>query len=357
MSVLESIALQISKKLIDVLSSKRLPKPSHWDSDALSAHLVEVANWSDRIEFFGFGRARHTDSDSIGLSTALPRKLQKWHTRADKYSERELLTATGHYLLLGDPGAGKTTTLKRLVRTFLQQSPLSDADQIQYPIVVRLRELDAAQWLEEALCRAVGLKYERRTLETSGQTQQPEMSGKTQQHDTKPSIQAYVGDVPCLDAVSEIIDSTKALVVLDGMDEINPALRERTETTIKDLARKTVTARILVSCRSGDYNHIIPGFDTLEICALTSEQIAEVANRWCEHPSEFLQRLEKLPFSDLATRPLFLCELIVLFETRGFIPSQPAGVYRRIVLLALEEWDRQKPDSVQRQSRYSQFDP
>jgi hypothetical protein len=143
--------------------------------------------------------------------------------------------------------------------------------------------------------------------------------------------------------------------LLDGLDEVRPELRKRTEIALVQLARKCDRARIRLTCRSGDYSGLLEGFDSLELCPLDELQQAEIIKRWCASPAQFHAALSQLSFRDLASRPLFLCELIVLFEKSGFLPQQPAAVYRRIVLLALEERDRNK--RVERHSRYSGFDP
>src|SRR5205807_130648 len=85
--------------------------------------------------------------------------------------------------------------------------------------------------------------------------------------------------IPCL---ASILDSTGALVVLDGLDEVTPELRAVTERAIISLASKLRTVAIIVTCRSGDYVRPLDGFDSLEIAPLTDEQICAIAERWCD---------------------------------------------------------------------------
>jgi predicted NACHT family NTPase len=145
------------------------------------------------------------------------------------------------------------------------------------------------------------------------------------------------GRAPLTIAIAELIDATGGVLLLDGLDEMPPPLRRRAEHVIEVLARNVRESKLVVSCRSGDYSLALEGFDALEIRPLTAEQILTVAHKWCSDAADFVQRLQALPFADLATRPLFLCQLILLYETTAFLPSDPSAVYRRVVRLALEE--------------------
>jgi hypothetical protein len=351
MSLAESIAIEIAKKVLERLSkAPSSVKHEGWSVDRLKTHLIEVANWSGRIEFFGLGTAKATDSDTVGLFSAIPRKFRSDIESPDMNTEEILLTAKGHYLVLGDPGAGKTTTLKRLARRILLQDPTSEFDTAQYPIVIRLREVNSSALLEELLARALRLNTRREVRRRS------ERQSKARHAISSTELEAVlVGKDPAIDVIAETINKSNALLLLDGLDEIQPELRQRTENSVVHLARKCEGARLILSCRSGDYNRSIAGFDSVEICPLDSGQIRQIVDRWSSRPDDFMSALARLPFGDLANRPLFLCELILLFEKRGFIPSQPASVYRRVILLALEEWDAQK--GLHRRSQYSNFDP
>jgi hypothetical protein len=217
---------------------------------------------------------------------------------------------------------------------------------------VRLREIEPAVRLEELIADAVGLSHNRREL------RRPEMEADQPRSFHSASEFNYrilTSNQPTIDVIANVVNESRALILLDGLDEVVPFLRSITEKTMVLLARKCQGARLIVSCRSGDYNRTLEGFDPVEICSLDPAQVDEIIDRWSSHPREMRSALKRLPFGDLATRPLFLCELILLYEKRGFIPSQPAAIYRRVVLLALEEWDLQKP--LHRRSRYSDFDP
>jgi len=69
----------------------------------------------------------------------------------------------------------------------------------------------------------------------------------------------------------------------------------------------------------------------------------------------FLKRIRALPFSELTHRPLFLTQLIILFDNTGDLPKQPYEIYRMITLLSIREWDQER--RIYRKSAYADFQP
>lgn len=342
MGIVEIIVTEVIKRVLN--RSEARPAVKAWDPERLRPHLIEVVNWSRRIEFIGLAEARDTDRDTVALFASLPRKFRGKQSIVATTTEDDLVVAEGNIILLGDPGAGKTTTLKRIARAVLD-APVAAADTARYPLVVRLREISDEVLLEEALGGALGVPTKRKTPSHSQRKQ-------ALRYD---AIQVISGKHAALDVIAKIANDSDALLLIDGLDEVRPELRERTESVLIQLARKCDRARIRLTCRSGDYSSSLEGFDSFELCPLDDSQVEQIVHRWCSSPSKFREALGKLPFRDLASRPLFLCELIVLFEKSGFLPQQPASVYKRIIILALEEWDRSK--RVDRRSRYAGFDP
>jgi predicted NACHT family NTPase len=357
MGAVDTVITELLKRVFESYDRRHAQKPPPQRSfeEALSKHLRTVAAWSEHVEMFGFATARETDVATIDLFMSVPRKFAGGRG-AQLLDELQLLAPARHYILLGDPGGGKTTTLKRLSRHLITTGSTSN-DPYQYPVVVRLRELTHERLLEEALADALAIPHNRIFTADLKLPSAPRITiseFSVINFGGAPFIVETNGE-PLPPTIAEVLAQTSGVLLLDGLDEMASDIRRATEQAIADLAIQFSGGKIIVSCRSGDYTAKLPGFDTLEIKPLTQEQIVDIATRWCAQPDEFLMRLRELPFADLASRPLFLCQLILLYHTVGFLPSDPSAVYRRIVRLALEEWDRQR--GIARETRYARFDP
>lgn len=305
----------------------------------LKYHLTEVAGWSENIPLYELGGIKKTDLSTVELQISIPRKFRKVSHNKETQDEISLLKDLRHHFLLGDPGAGKTTTLKRLARKILFESPYSDDDILQYPIVIRLREIDKNISLYNVIAKILGLSVEiRETERTFGQK----------------IIEYYISDKPIESVIIEILNTSSPLLLLDGFDEIKSENIELFSKEIKKLSYQLNNCKMIVSCRSGGYYRQFGAFNVIEICPLDNHQIEEVANKWADEPERFLTYLNATPYYDLANRPLFLINLIVLFNRYNYLPEQPSQVYKKIVNILLEKWDEDK--GVKRRSRYSNFD-
>jgi hypothetical protein len=342
MTFLETIGLDAAREIAKRLVNRAFEGgTSHPDSasdfeTSIADHLVFVDNITARVEFYGLGEAKSTDRDTVDLFASLPRKFAG-KSVTKPVTELHLISAADPYVLLGAPGAGKTTSLKRIARRLLTTAPRRVRDNAQYPIFVRLRELTRERNVVEILGSILGL-----TAHATHWKQQ-EKESAIAFHERK------------IAAVVSIADRTGALILLDGLDEVEPAVRSSVERDISALAEHSRTAHIIVTCRSGDYNAQLEQFNVLELSPLGKEQIARIARRWTKEWRRFLASLAAQPFEDLASRPLFLCQLLVIFDQTGSIPDQPSDAVERVVRLALEEWDQQHKKQSRR-SKYAKFD-
>jgi hypothetical protein len=342
MTFLETLGLdaakEIAKRLVSQAFERERSRPdtaSDFETN-IAAHLVFVDNITSRVEFYGLGEAKSTDRDTVDLFASLPRKFAG-KSASNTVTELHLISAADPYVLLGAPGAGKTTSLKRIARRLLTAVPHGATDDAQYPIFVRLREMTRERSIVELLGSILGL-----TAHATHWTQK-EKESAIAFHERK------------IGAIASIAYQTGALILLDGLDEVDTAVRASVERDISALAEHSRGAHIIVACRSGDYTAQLEQFNVLELAPLGKQQIARIARRWTKDWKGFLKSLAAQPFEDLASRPLFLCQLLVIFDQTGSIPDQPSDAVERVVRLALEEWDQQHKKQLRR-SKYAKFD-
>ena len=284
-------------------------------------------------------RQRLVDSGEFpsSLPPGLEREALERARRA--YADRpargtlEVLADAGEHriVLLGDPGAGKSTLARHVALTLTQRvvpgdplEPLAG----RVPLVVELREYAAGEWRE-------------RTFE-----------------DFLKHLHGTKGMAPPVAVVERLLAEGRAVVVFDGLDELfDPAAREQVGHRIADFAGRYGAAgvRVVVTSRVIGYRRGVlesAGFAHYMIQDLSKEQIARFAGQWyaTAHPhdkeraAQLRRRLTEAvgcsrPVGELAGNPLLLTILAIIGRRRE-LPRDRQGVYRHAVAVLVAHWDQ-----------------
>ncbi|MFC8094990.1 HEAT repeat domain-containing protein [Streptomyces sp. NPDC057301] len=232
-------------------------------------------------------------------------------------------------VLLGDPGAGKSTLGRYLALGLTSDSPPEPLSALAgwLPLVVEVRKYAEAQWRDRTfedfldhLHRMERMSVPRSVLEA------------------------------CL-------HGGRVLVVFDGLDELfDPSVREEVCRRIVGFAGHYENVRIVVTSRVIGYKAAIldgAGFSHYMIQDLTEQQIGEFAKRWydtvCQDDPERSGRLcERIttavaysrPVRELAGNPLLLTILAVIGR-RQELPRDRQGVYKHAVSVLIARWDQE----------------
>lgn len=334
-------AKQILSKTIEAIS-KRLeselyeiyPFEQHRQN-----HYKETLKWASRLQFYGMPQANDLASSTVplGLSSEL-RQFGTSENPIEFSSEDELISSPEHFVLLGEPGSGKTTTIKRLVLKIILQPPNSVGRFYRYPVVLRFRELRRGEHLETKLADIFGIPYKTVDKKIRGGT------FRTHIHNDRKSL---------LNELADFLNSRNVLLLLDGMDELPRSMRESIQREIVSLGYKLHESKIIVTTRSGDHNKLFGGFDMVEILPLNEEQQKTISAKWLDDVDGFFNAISRVPYADAINRPLLLTQLLVLYKRKGALPDQPCHTYGRLVQLFLEDWDDKR--GVSRESKYSGF--
>ncbi|MFE0249436.1 HEAT repeat domain-containing protein [Streptomyces sp. NPDC059010] len=244
----------------------------------------------------------------------------------------EVLAGPGEHrvVLLGDPGAGKSTLARLLALTLTQEVPADDPLEPlagRVPLVVELREYAAGEWRE-------------RTFE-----------------DFLRHLHGTKGMAPPMAVVDRLLAEGRAVVVFDGLDELfDPAAREQVGHRIADFAGRYGEAgvRVVVTSRVIGYRRGVldsAGFAHHMIQDLSKEQIARFAGQWYttayprdeERAAQLRRRLTDAvgysrPVGELAGNPLLLTILAIIGRRRE-LPRDRQGVYRHAVAVLVAHWD------------------
>jgi predicted NACHT family NTPase len=211
-------------------------------------------------------------------------------------------------VVLGKPGAGKTTFMK-----YLAMSCLGDKFHGELvPIFVTLKvyaETKGAPTLQEYIF---------------AELQQRKVSQ---------------------DAVERLLDEGKALILLDGLDEVKKEDDRRVKQDIDKFSRDWLKNRFAITCRIAAREYQFERFTEVEVADFDDEQIATFVNNWFREkdPSKAERLIKKLqgnePVKELAKTPLLLTLLCWVFEDKNDLPKRQSELYKEGLNFLLKKWD------------------
>lgn len=311
--------------------------------ESLNAHVQKIKNWSSEITFKDLQSAKSIQNNYIDLDMFVyPRKIRIDETeqvlkipinKIFDYEKR-------HLVILGQPGAGKTTSMKHLCQSIFYEE--DKFGKFKYPLVVKLRDYNlpitdkySAGLVIEAIYNIFGLSTEIKNNQNEIEVIR-----------TKEKIVLY------------LLDKLNVLLIVDGFDELSfKKHREIVINEILEISSYLENSRLLVTSRTSDFPYSIENITSYELCPLNQEQIKDFAKKWLVENAKvesFLKEISNSPYIDTAVRPLTIAHLCAIYERVGKIPDKPKTIYRKIINLLLEEWDEQR--NVKRVSKYSGFE-
>lgn len=308
--------------------------------ESIINHINYINNWSREIKFKDLNKPKSIFENYIHLdyylSVSKNSPIQEPH---DRIKLNNILNDTNeHIVVLGQPGAGKTTTMKFFCQSIFHE--VGFLPQFKFPVLVRLRNLSedkfskSSESLFEHLFKILGLKIN--------------------PGDPITADYSYSNIKEC---VIKLIDEFNVLIILDGFDEINPLNKKLSILKeIEDLVLNLNSSRLILTSRTGDFSYSLNNTVEYEISPLTDAQILEFAHKWIgavDKANDLYEKITLSPYLDTAIRPLTLAHLCVLYERFGTIPDKPKDIYKKIVYLLVEEWDSQR--MVNRTPKFESF--
>jgi predicted NACHT family NTPase len=221
-------------------------------------------------------------------------------------------------VILGKPGAGKTTFLKYLVLQALD----GNLRENRLPIFIGLKS-----WSDSGLSL---------------------MDYIVDQFD--------VCDFP--DAglfVSRVLTTGECLLLLDGFDEVGSAEIEDVASEIRRCTKKYGKNKFVLSCRIAAYNHFLEGFTEAEIADFSSTQIETFVNNWFGRNTTKARGCLKAlnqhrAIRELANVPLLVTLLCLAFDETMSFPANRAELYKEALDALLKKWDASR--SIKRDEIY-----
>jgi formylglycine-generating enzyme required for sulfatase activity len=253
-------------------------------------------------------------------------------------------------VLVGDPGAGKSTFLRRIAfaacETLLGRNPLAAAELLPagpcpFPLLIRAASLSNHILRNR---RAVNCPPDADSPEWVIHYLEAEAQGKNR----------------TLDAAffREQLDGG-CLLLLDGLDEAADRTERKAMARLLELtARAYEKTQVVATSRPPAYGGetVIPGFATIQIGPLEDEAVAVFVGKWCralvrdeekagEHQAELLSAIRSKPeIQDMAVNPVMLTAIAALHWNRTRLPDQRTELYDSILTWLAQARDEKRDD-------------
>ncbi len=303
---------------------------------ANSALLRGIGDLADVHEFAQHMRAQviavhgHMRLPHLGISRSVP--YEQLYVTPSLQAEQEgqsvpdlsTLALPGHRsVILGDPGAGKSTLAAKLAHDVA--ADLVPGVESRVPFLLVLREFAAA------------FRHQRVELA----------------HYLEQVCRAPYNLLPPPHAVDYLLRNGRAVVVLDGLDElVAPEQRRRFVQLVDGFVNRYPLVPVVVTARRIGYSDAPLDrriFTKGIVAEFDDEQVAQYTERWFVHDAStpvgdrarivaaFLK--ESANISDLRANPLLLALLCAMYSSEHFIPTNLAQIYERCAVMLFDRWD------------------
>lgn len=221
-------------------------------------------------------------------------------------------------MVLGKPGAGKTTFLKRLAILCIEE--VFQAKRV--PVFITLKAF------AEAPGQPTLFEYLPQSFEPHQKIERSlEVANKLQ----------------------TILEAGQALILLDGLDEVRDTDNQRVIREIQKFAIQFNRNQFVMTCRIAAREYTFERFTEVEVADFDDDQIRDFVTKWFSTQNDSVKSepfLEKLETDDrireLATNPLLLTLLCLVFGEAADFPTNRSELYEEGLDVLLKKWDAKR---------------
>ena len=246
-------------------------------------------------------------------------KQRRFNFRDDGKKDGLLLANQEQYLMvLGDPGIGKSTFLRKVGLEALK----GNKDSYQHPLTPVLLELKNFKENEINIQALIEEEFK--------------ICGF-------PNVEKNI---------SNKLEKGELLILLDGLDEVPTANVYNVIEKIQDFVDRHYKNRFILSCRTAARTHL-QRFTDIEIVEFDDQQIQSFIEHWfsseldrknetAKNCWELLQKEEYKSAKELAHTPLLLTFLCLVYDENQSFPTNRSRLYQDALRILLEKWSAEK---------------
>ncbi len=236
-----------------------------------------------------------------------------------KQSGIEVANKTQYLMVLGGPGAGKSTFLRKMGMEALKGK--KGGFQHSYiPVFIELKRFASSD-----------IDIEKFIIE-----------------------EFRICGFPVPDQfTAKALERGKLLILLDGLDEVPSQNLNETISQIQNFVDTYHQNRFIASCRIAAYRNNFRRFSDVAMADFDDEQIQQFINNWFhgeddqqaktgEKCWELLEKPENEAAKELAHTPLLLTFLCLVYDRSQNFPNNRSVLYKKALRILLEEWAAEK---------------
>jgi predicted NACHT family NTPase len=281
---------------------------------------VDLENIYTRVQFLDELSIRQFQNLETLEKVYRDRKQRRFQTQSSiKLDDATVANENQYLMVLGGPGSGKSTYLRR----------------------VGLEALKGELGSYRYRCIPVMLELKRFTSE------------KIDLIKVITSELTNFGFPDSSEFAIHALEKGKVLILLDGLDEVPKQYLNNVTDAINNFITRYDLNRYISSCRIAAYQSAWNRFRDIELADFNNEQIQEFIHNWFSSELdkesktatrcwEILNEPGNAAAKELSQTPLLLTFLCLVYDRTQSFPSNRASLYRKALDILLEEWAAEK---------------
>ena len=287
-------------------------------SFAFNQQLPLEALYIEPKVFTSIRSQRWLDISDFNKSFSQLRNQKISPSTEQKIDAFEVINSSQRIILMGKPGSGKSTFLRYLALTCIENKVIEQC----LPIFISLKILGLQK---QQINNFNLLNYIKETWQVFGIS-------------------------------SEEIDTLaiqgKILVLIDSVETISEEHIQSVLAAIQQFTNIYYQCRVIISCRFATTINILQGFQIVELADFDEQQVKEFVTKWftvnnsslaselnVKHSQflELLKRPENQLVKELTQTPILLSLLCSVFQNRGQFPTQLSKLYHEALEILIRQ--------------------